>query len=37
MKGGGTVTIGIVSPARDFDEFATKAQKVVDTVKWRGL
>ena len=35
MKGGGTVTIGIVSPARDFDEFAPKAQKVIDTVKWR--
>jgi hypothetical protein len=32
---GETVTIGFVSPASTFDEFAPKAQKVVDTVKWR--
>jgi hypothetical protein len=35
MKGG-TVTIGFVSPASDFDEFAPKAQKVIDTVEWGG-
>jgi len=35
MKGG-AVTIGFVCPASDFDEFASKAQKVVDSVKWRG-
>jgi hypothetical protein len=33
---GETVTIGFVSPASEFDEFAPKAQKVLDTVKWRG-
>ena len=32
---GETVTLGFVSPASTFDEFAPKAQKVVDTVKWR--
>jgi len=31
---GETVTIGIVSPARDFDDFLPQAQKVLDTVKW---
>jgi hypothetical protein len=36
MKGE-TVTIGFVSPATEFDEFAPEAQKVIDTVKWRGL
>jgi hypothetical protein len=34
--GGETVTIGFVSPARKFEEFAPEAQKVIDTVKWRG-
>lgn len=33
---GETVGMGFVSPARDFDEFALKAQKVVDSVKWTG-
>jgi hypothetical protein len=32
---GETVTIGIVSPATEFDEFAPEAQKVIDTVEWR--
>jgi hypothetical protein len=31
---GETVALGYVSPASTFDEFAPKAQKVVDTVKW---
>ena len=31
---GETVTIGFGSPTSEFEEFA---QKVVDTVKWRGL
>jgi hypothetical protein len=34
MKGE-TVTIGFVSPATEFDEFAPEAQKVIDTVEWR--
>ena len=34
--GGETVTIGFVSPASEFEEFVPEAQKVVDTVKWRG-
>jgi hypothetical protein len=29
-----TLTIGIISPASDFDEFLLKAQKVVDGAKW---
>jgi hypothetical protein len=33
---GETVTIGFVSPASEFGEFAPEAQKVIDTVKWRG-
>jgi hypothetical protein len=32
---GETVFIGIASPASAFDEFAPKAQEVVDSVKWR--
>jgi hypothetical protein len=32
---GETVTIGLVSPATEFDEFAPEAQKVIDSVKWR--
>ena len=35
--GGETVTIGFVSPASEFEEFVPEAQKVIDTVKWRGL
>jgi hypothetical protein len=34
---GETVTIGFVSPASEFGEHAPEAQKVIDTVKWRGL
>jgi hypothetical protein len=33
---GETVIIGFVSRATEFDEFAPEAQKVVDSVKWRG-
>jgi hypothetical protein len=33
---GRTLNIGIVSPASDFDEFFFKAQKVLDSIKWRG-
>ena len=33
---GETVTIGVVSPVGEFDEFAPEAQKVIDTVEWRG-
>ena len=33
---GETVTIGFVSPASEFEEFAPEAQKVIDTVKWAG-
>jgi hypothetical protein len=30
------VTIGILGPAKRFDEFLPKAQKVFDTVEWEG-
>src|SRR3712207_4604508 len=33
---GETVTIGFVSPASEFDEHAPEAQKVLDSVEWRG-
>jgi hypothetical protein len=33
---GETVTIGYFSPTSKFKEFAPEAQKVIDTVKWRG-
>jgi hypothetical protein len=33
---GETVTMGYASRATDFDEFVPEAQKVIDTVKWRG-
>src|SRR5215212_4692057 len=33
---GETVTIGFVSRATEFDEFAPEAQKVIDTVEWGG-
>ena len=33
---GETVTIGIFSPASEFEEFAPEAQKVIDSVKWTG-
>jgi hypothetical protein len=34
--GGETVTIGFVSPASEFGEHAPEAQKVLDSVEWRG-
>jgi hypothetical protein len=34
---GETVTIGFFSPASEFEELVPEAQKVIDTVKWRGL
>ena len=34
---GETVTIGFGSPTSEFEEFVPEAQKVIDTVKWRGL
>ena len=33
---GETVTVGFFSPAAEFDEHAPEAQKVIDTVEWRG-
>jgi hypothetical protein len=33
---GETVTIGILSPASEVEEFVPEAQKVIDTVKWGG-
>ena len=33
---GETVTIGIFSPASEFEAFVPEAQKVIDTVKWSG-
>ena len=34
--GGETVLIGIGGPADELDEHAPEAQKVIDTVRWRG-
>jgi hypothetical protein len=34
---GETVTIGFFSPPSEFEEFVPEAQKVIDTVNWRGL
>jgi hypothetical protein len=34
--GGETVTIGFVSPASEFGELAPEAQKVLESVEWRG-
>jgi hypothetical protein len=34
--GGETVTIGFVSPASEFGEHAPEAQKVLESVEWRG-
>ena len=34
--GGETVTMGFVSPASEFGEHAPEAQKVLDSVEWRG-
>ena len=33
---GETVTIGFVSPASEFGEHAPEAQKVLESVEWRG-
>ena len=33
---GDTVVIWYAAPPDEFDEFATEAQKVVDSVKWSG-
>jgi hypothetical protein len=33
---GETVTIGFFSRASEFGEFAPEAQKVIDSVEWRG-
>jgi hypothetical protein len=33
---GRTVTIGILGPAKRFDEFLPEALKVLETVKWTG-
>ena len=34
--GGETVSIGFFSPASEFGELAPEAQKVLDSVEWRG-
>jgi hypothetical protein len=34
---GETVTISFVCPGSEFEEFVPEAQRVIDTVKWRGL
>lgn len=34
--GGETVIIDVGAPADKFDEFLPKAQKVLDTVEWKG-
>jgi hypothetical protein len=34
---GKTVTISFVCPGSEFEEFVPEAQRVIDTVKWRGL
>jgi hypothetical protein len=36
VEGGETVTISISSPAIVFDDFVPEAQKVLDSVEWRG-
>jgi hypothetical protein len=36
VNGDNTVTISLVSPATEFDEFAPEAQEVIDTVEWTG-
>ena len=33
---GDTLVIGFLAPADEFDGYAPEAQKVIDTVKWRG-
>jgi hypothetical protein len=34
---GETVTIGFASRPGEFGEFASEAQKVLDTVEWKGV
>jgi uncharacterized protein YjbI with pentapeptide repeats len=34
--GGDTVVINVAAPAEKFDEFLPKAQKVLDSVEWKG-
>jgi hypothetical protein len=34
--GGDTVVIGFATRVEEFDEHAPEAQKVLDTVQWRG-
>ena len=34
--GGETVLIDVAAPADKFDELLPKAQKVLDTVEWKG-
>ena len=34
--GGDTVVMGFVGRADEFDGYAPEAQKVLDTVRWRG-
>ena len=34
--GGETVLIDVFAPADSFDEFLPKAQKVLDSVEWKG-
>jgi hypothetical protein len=34
--GGETVVIDVAAPADKFDEFLPKAQKVLDSVEWKG-
>ena len=34
--GGETVLIDVSAPADKFDEFLPKAQKVLDSVEWKG-
>ena len=36
VKGDNRVVISLVSPATEFDEFAPEAQRVLESVEWRG-
>ena len=33
---GETVTVGFWQPTSEFEEFAPEAQKVLDSIEWRG-
>ena len=35
--GGERITIALPTPAADFEEFLPRAQKVLDTVEWKGV